>query len=157
MEPSPAHVVIQYQAGAGGAQAWSQLNSMDGDGYTIMGINLPHTVLQPMAGDVGYKTEDLTPVYYFHYTPDAIFVPKDSQFETLEQLLDYAKENPGIVTFAGSGSNSANNLAQSGSTSLPMSRRPMFRSPAPARRSPRSSAARPRRGSTTRPRRQSGR
>ncbi|WP_373280290.1 tripartite tricarboxylate transporter substrate binding protein [Palleronia aestuarii] len=105
-------VVIQYQPGAGGAQAWSQLNQIAGDGYTIMGINLPHTVLQPMEGSVGYETDDLTPVNYFHYTPDAIFVPQDSQFETLEDLVTYAGENPGLVTFAGSGSNSSNNLAQ---------------------------------------------
>lgn len=105
-------VVIQYMAGAGGAQAWSQLNSMPGDGYTVMGINLPHTVLQPMQKNVGYKTDDLTPVHYFHYTPDAIFVHKDSQFKTLKDLTDYAKKNPGSVTFSGSGSNSSNNLAQ---------------------------------------------
>lgn len=104
-------VVIQYQPGAGGAQAWSQLNSLPGDGYTIMGINLPHTVLQPMEGSVGYKTEDLVPVNYFHYTPDAIFVQADSEFETLAQLVEYAQANPGLVTFAGSGSNSSNNLA----------------------------------------------
>ncbi|NHF72016.1 tripartite tricarboxylate transporter substrate binding protein [Paracoccus xiamenensis] len=104
-------VVIQYQPGAGGAQAWSQLNSLPGDGYTIMGINMPHTVLQPLAGSVGYATEDLTPVHYFHYTPDAIFVKQDSQFATLEDLVNYAKENPGLVTMAGSGSNSSNNLA----------------------------------------------
>ncbi|HEX2527613.1 MAG TPA: tripartite tricarboxylate transporter substrate binding protein [Geminicoccus sp.] len=105
-------VVIQYQPGAGGAQAWSQLNQIAGDGYTIMGINLPHTVLQPMEGESGYQTDDLTPVHYFHYTPDAIFVSKDSQFQTLEQLVEYAKANPGLVTFSGSGSNSSNNLAQ---------------------------------------------
>ncbi|SHN07399.1 tripartite tricarboxylate transporter substrate binding protein [Roseibium suaedae] len=104
-------VVIQYQPGAGGAQAWSQLNSLPGDGYTIMGINMPHTVLQPLAGSVGYKTEDLVPVHYFHYTPDAIFVRAESQFKTLADLVDYAKANPGLVTFAGSGSNSSNNLA----------------------------------------------
>jgi tripartite-type tricarboxylate transporter receptor subunit TctC len=105
-------LVIQYMAGAGGAQAWSQLNSLPGDGYTIMGINLPHTVLQPMEKAVGYETADLTPVNYFHYTPDAIFVPKDSQFQTLQDLIDHAKQNPGMVTFSGSGSNSSNNLAQ---------------------------------------------
>lgn len=105
-------VVIQYQPGAGGAQAWSQLNQIEGDGYTIMGINLPHTVLQPMEGSVGYETDDLTPVHYFHYTPDAIFVQGDSEFETLEDLVAYAEANPGLVTFAGSGSNSSNNLAQ---------------------------------------------
>ncbi|WP_372656892.1 tripartite tricarboxylate transporter substrate binding protein [Hydrogenophaga sp.] len=104
--------VIQYMAGAGGAQAWSQLNTMPGDGYTIMGINLPHTVLQPMQKDVGYKTDELTPVHYFHYTPDAIFVHKDSAFKTLKDLIDYAKKSPGMVTFSGSGSNSSNNLAQ---------------------------------------------
>lgn len=103
--------VIQYQPGAGGAQAWSQLNALPGDGYTIMGINLPHTVLQPLEGSVGYATEDLTPVNYFHYTPDAIFVRADSQFASLGDLVDYARANPGLVTFAGSGSNSSNNLA----------------------------------------------
>ncbi|EKX58670.1 tripartite tricarboxylate transporter substrate binding protein [Cereibacter sphaeroides] len=105
-------VVIQYQAGAGGAQAWSQLNAIEGDGYTIMGINLPHTVLQPIEANVGYKTDELTPVNYFHYTPDAIFVPKDSEFQTLADLVEHAKANPGAVTFSGSGSNSSNNLAQ---------------------------------------------
>ncbi len=104
-------VVIQYQPGAGGAQAWSQLNSLPGDGYTIMGINMPHTILQPLAGSVGYATEDLTPVHYFHYTPNAVIVRKESEFETLEQLIEYAKANPGMATFAGSGSNSANHLA----------------------------------------------
>ncbi len=105
-------VVIQYQAGAGGAQAWSQLNAIEGDGYTIMGINLPHTVLQPIEANVGYKTDELTPVNYFHYTPDAIFVPKDSEFQTLADLVEHARANPGAVTFSGSGSNSSNNLAQ---------------------------------------------
>jgi tripartite-type tricarboxylate transporter receptor subunit TctC len=105
-------VVIQYMPGAGGAQAWSQLNSMPNDGYTMMGINLPHTVLQPLQKDVGYQTDDLTPINYFHYTPDAIFVVKDSPFETLKDLIDYAKKNPGMVTMSGSGSNSSNNLAQ---------------------------------------------
>lgn len=109
---SGVDVVIQYMAGAGGAQAWSQLNTMPGDGYTIMGINLPHTVLQPMQKDVGYKTDDLTPVNYFHYTPDAIFVTEDSPFKTLKDLVEHAKKNPGMVTFSGSGSNSSNNLAQ---------------------------------------------
>ncbi|WP_417812632.1 tripartite tricarboxylate transporter substrate binding protein [Thalassospira alkalitolerans] len=105
-------LVIQYMAGAGGAQAWSQLNGMEGDGYTIMGINLPHTILQPMEKDVGYETDDLTYINFFHYTPNALFVPKDSEFKTLGDLITYAKANPGMVTLSGSGSNSANQLGQ---------------------------------------------
>lgn len=105
-------LIVKYQAGAGGAQAWSQLNSMPADGSVIMGINLPHVILQPMMSSPGYTTEDLTPVYWFHYTPDAIIVQADSQFETLEDLVAFAKDNPGVVTFSGSGSNSANSLAK---------------------------------------------
>ena len=105
-------MVIQYLEGAGGAQAWSQLNEMEGDGYTVMGSNLPHIVLQPMAQDVGYTTDDVNTVYFFQYTPDAIVVPSGSQFQTLEDLVAFAEENPGMVTFSGSGTNSANNVAQ---------------------------------------------
>lgn len=105
-------LVIQYMEGAGGAQAWSQLNGMAGDGYTIMGTNLPHLVLQPMAQNVGYKTDDITNVYFFQYTPDAIIVPASSRFKTLKDIVDYAKKNPGAVTFSGSGTNSANNIAK---------------------------------------------
>lgn len=105
-------LIVKYQAGAGGAQAWSQLNSMPADGSTIMGINLPHVILQPMMSSPGYETADLTPVYWFHYTPDAIIVKADSQFETLEDLVAFAEANPGLVTFSGSGSNSANSLAR---------------------------------------------
>ena len=105
-------LVIQYMEGAGGAQAWSQLNGMAGDGYTMMGTNLPHIVLQPMAQKVGYKTEDITNVYFFQYTPDAIVVSAKSPFKTLKDLVEHAKKNPGAVTFSGSGTNSANNIAK---------------------------------------------
>ena len=105
-------LVIQYMVGAGGAQAWSQLNGMEGDGTTIMGSNLPHLVLQPMAQKVGYQTADITNVYFFQYTPDAIVVPADSQFKSLADLVAYAKANPGRVTVSGSASKSANEVAK---------------------------------------------
>ena len=66
--------IIQYKPGAGGGLMWAQMNGLPDDGYNIVGINLPHIVLQPLEGQVQYKTEDITPVYWFHYTPDAIVV-----------------------------------------------------------------------------------
>ena len=104
-------LVIQYMAGAGGAQAWSQLNAMEGDGYTVMGSNLPHIILQPMAQDVGYQTEDIQTVYFFQYTPDSLLVPADSEFQSLEDFVNHAQENPGMVTVGGSATNSANHVA----------------------------------------------
>jgi tripartite-type tricarboxylate transporter receptor subunit TctC len=105
-------VAIQYKPGAGGAAAWSQINSAPGDGYTIIGTNIPHIILQPLQKDVGYKTAEIATVYWFHYTPDAIIVTSDSPFKSLEDLIAAAKKTPGALTFSGSGTNSANHLAQ---------------------------------------------
>jgi len=105
-------VAIQYKPGAGGAAAWSQINSAPGDGYTIIGTNLPHIVLQPLQKDVGYKTDELANVYWFHYTPDAVVVTADSPYKSLADLVAAAKKAPGTITFSGSGTNSANHLAQ---------------------------------------------
>ncbi len=105
-------LVISYKPGGGGAVGWSQLNSAKGDGYTIMGINLPHIVVKPMQKDVGFKTDEITGVYMFHYTPDALVVHADSDFKTLQDVVDYAKANPGKLTLSGSGKGTANHLAQ---------------------------------------------
>src|SRR6186997_703543 len=60
--------VVQYKAGAGGGLMWAQMNQLAGDGLNIVGINLPHIVFQPIEGQVQYKTDDVTPVFWFHYT-----------------------------------------------------------------------------------------
>ena len=105
-------MVVVNRAGAGGALVWSQLNSLPGDGYTIAGVNLPHIVLQPLEPETQYKTEDIVPVYFFHYTPDALIVAESSPFKTFADLVAAARAKPEGVTLAGSGTNSANQLAQ---------------------------------------------
>jgi len=104
-------MVVINRAGGGGALVWQQINSLPADGYTIAGINLPHIVLQPLEGTVQYKTEDMTPVYFFHYTPDALIVNADSPYKTFADLVKAAKEKPGALTVAGSSLNSANHAA----------------------------------------------
>jgi len=104
-------MVVINRAGGGGALVWQQINSLPPDGYTIAGINLPHIVLQPLEGTVQYKTEDMTPVYFFHYTPDALIVNADSPYKTFADLVKAAKEKPGALTVAGSSLNSANHAA----------------------------------------------
>ena len=80
-------LVVEYKPGGGGAVGWSQLNDHKGDGYTWMGVNLPHIVIQPLQKDVGFKTDDITTVYMFHYTPDAIVVRKDSPFKDRKSVV----------------------------------------------------------------------
>lgn len=58
-----------------------------------------------------YKTEDVTPVFWFHYTPDALVVLESSPIKTFQEFVKAAKESPGKITLGGSGLNSANHAA----------------------------------------------
>jgi len=103
--------LIQYKAGAGGALMWTTMNALAADGVNIVGINLPHIVLQPMEGNVQYKTDDVTPVFWFHYTPDALVVPEQSPLKSWADFVKAAKDKPGMLNLGGSGLNSANHAA----------------------------------------------
>ena len=105
-------MVVSYQPGGGGAVGWASLNGLNGDGQTIMGVNLPHIIIKPAQKDVGFTTDSLKTFYMFHFTPDAIVVPADSPYKTLADLVADAKANPAQVTMSGSGKASANHLAQ---------------------------------------------
>ena len=103
--------IIQYKPGAGGALMWTQMNQLPGDGLNIVGVNLPHMVFQPIEGQVQYKTADITPVFWFHYTPDILVVPEQSPIKTFTDFLAAAKKDPGKFSLGGSGQNSANHAA----------------------------------------------
>jgi tripartite-type tricarboxylate transporter receptor subunit TctC len=103
--------IVQYKAGAGGALMWSQMNNLPGDGFNVVGINLPHIVFQPIEGQVQYKTADITPVFWFHYTPDTLVVPISSGIKNFAEFIEAAKKDPGKLSLGGSGLNSANHAA----------------------------------------------
>lgn len=103
--------IIQYKAGAGGGLMWSQMNNLPGDGLNVVGVNLPHIVFQPIEGEVQYKTADITPVYWFHFTPDALVVPENSPHKTFAEFLAASKKDPGKMNLGGSGLNSANHAS----------------------------------------------
>jgi tripartite-type tricarboxylate transporter receptor subunit TctC len=103
--------IIQYKAGAGGGLMWGQMNQLPGDGLNVVGINLPHMVFQPLEGQVQYKTQDITPVFWFHFTPDILVVPEQSPIKTFADFIKAAKASPGKLNLGGSGLNSANHAA----------------------------------------------
>ncbi len=103
--------IIQYKPGAGGGLMWAQMNQLAGDGTHIVGINLPHIVFQPIEGQVTYKTEDVVPAFWFHYTPDALVVQDSSPIKTFQDFVKAAKADPGKISLGGSGLNSANHAA----------------------------------------------
>ncbi len=103
--------VVQYKHGAGGGLMWGQMNSLPSDGVNIVGVNLPHIVFQPIEGQVQYKTQDVTPVFWFHFTPDSLVVPENSPIKNFADFIKSAKAAPGKLNIGGSGLNSANHAA----------------------------------------------
>jgi tripartite-type tricarboxylate transporter receptor subunit TctC len=106
-------VVVSYKIGGGGAVGWADLLKQKPDGYTFTGHNLPHIILQPLTTpNSGYKTKEITPVYTFMSTPCILAVNAKSPFKTIEDLVKFAKANPGATLIGGSASASANEIAQ---------------------------------------------
>lgn len=105
-------VNVTHRPGGGGAVAWSEFqNDAEPDGYEIIGVNIPHIIGQPIQrADAGFETDNWEIITFFHSTPNALIVPADSPFETLDDLVEYARENPEAVTLGGSGTYSANHL-----------------------------------------------
>jgi tripartite-type tricarboxylate transporter receptor subunit TctC len=105
-------VTVTHKPGGGGAVAWSEFQrTAKPDGYTIIGVNIPHIIAQPiMRKDAGYTTEGWELIIWFHFTPNALIVQKEGNIKTLADFIKLAKEKPKAVTVAGSGSYSANHL-----------------------------------------------
>jgi tripartite-type tricarboxylate transporter receptor subunit TctC len=104
-------MIVINRAGAGGATVWSQLNNYPADGTNIIGVNIPHTILQPLQEGIQYKTADINAIYYYHFTPDALMVSADSPYKTFQDFVAAAKKDPGKLTLAGSAQFSANHMA----------------------------------------------
>jgi len=95
-------IIIDYKVGGGGAIGWRELAKSKPDGYLFAGFNIPHTILQPLQQDVGYKTEQLVPVALFQRTPVGLAVPDSSPYKTLSEFIEAAKKEPGKLTVGGS-------------------------------------------------------
>ncbi len=104
-------VLIDYKVGGGGSLGWRELVRSKPDGYSIAGFNIPHTILQPLQQEVGYKTEQITPICLFQRTPLGLAVLNNSPFTTLQEFIDYGKKNPGLLTIGGSGTFSGYHMA----------------------------------------------
>ena len=105
-------VIIQYKPGGGGSVCWADLVKQKPDGYFVAGFNIPHIILQPVSrGDAGYTTDQLVPIAIFQATAIGLAVMNDSPFNTVEELVAYAKKNPGAITVGGSGTWSGPHLA----------------------------------------------
>ncbi len=97
-------IYVTNKPGAGGRKGWNWFaDKATKDGYMMAAYNVPHFIAQSIVFDTKYNVENLEPVGNWGADPAVLIVGKDSQFNTVGELIEYAKANPGKVTVSGAG------------------------------------------------------
>ena len=97
-------MVIINKPGAGGRVGWNWFaNEAEADGYTLGVYNIPHFIAQSIEGGVNYSADSFEPIANWGADPAVVIVGADSPYNTIEELVDFATENPGKVTLSGAG------------------------------------------------------
>lgn len=106
-------IVIDNRGGAGGNIGSVAAARAKPDGYTIMQATVAsHGLNSALYANIGYDPiEDFEPIGLINTSPSVMLVPVGSRFETVTDLIDYAKENPGELTIASGGVGSSQHLA----------------------------------------------
>lgn len=95
---------IINKPGAGGRVGWNWFASQaDSDGYTLSAYNVPHFIAQSIKGGVKYSVDSFEPIANWGADPAVVIVGADSPYNTIGELVDYAKANPGKTTMSGAG------------------------------------------------------
>ncbi|WP_252312305.1 tripartite tricarboxylate transporter substrate binding protein [Sinobaca sp. H24] len=106
------NVVIENLPGGSGATQMSEIASAENNGYTL-GTMTPSQMglLNGTLADQ-YSLEDFSWITRTQIDPYIIAVHEDSEFETLEDLVSYAEENPNDLNVGGyGGTGSGHNIA----------------------------------------------
>ncbi len=104
-------VVIDNQEGGSGSIGWTALSQAKPDGYTLGFVNLPTLCSNIVEGLGDYTMEDFVPICNHVTETSVILVAANSQFDTLEDLVAYAKEHPGELKASTNGNKASNHIA----------------------------------------------
>ncbi|MFZ5943581.1 MAG: tripartite tricarboxylate transporter substrate binding protein [Bacillota bacterium] len=105
------NLIITYKEGAGGEVGFTELAKSNPDGYTIGGLNVPHIVLQPLARETEFTIDSFAYIGQVVNDPQLVAVLKDSKYNSLQELIDDAKANPGKITLGNVGTFSGHHIA----------------------------------------------
>jgi tripartite-type tricarboxylate transporter receptor subunit TctC len=97
-------IVIINKPGAGGKVGWNDYASNASlDGYELGSYNIPHFIAQSIKFETKYTIDNLEPIANWGADPAVLVVGKDSPFNSVDDLVKFAKENPSKVTVSGAG------------------------------------------------------
>jgi tripartite-type tricarboxylate transporter receptor subunit TctC len=105
------NVIVENKPGAGGMLGAVEMLSAKPDGYTLCQIpqgafRIPH--MQKTAYDT---LKDFTWIACLTGYTFGLVVPANSPFKSIKDLVDFAKANPGVVTYGSTGTGTSPHLA----------------------------------------------
>jgi tripartite-type tricarboxylate transporter receptor subunit TctC len=105
-------VIVENVAGGGMSIGTIQAFRAAPDGYTLfLGPPSPLTVMKVLYRDLPFEPSQFTPIALLVRVPNALAVRKDLPASNVKELIDYAKANPGKVTFGSQGAGSTSHLS----------------------------------------------
>ena len=108
----PKSIVVVNKPGGGGVLMHELLAQAKPDGYTLGVVSTGVMTRTPFLRKVNYDPlKDFTPIMLFSLWQYGLVVQADSPWKTLGEFIDYAKKNPGKVTYSTAGTGSAQYLA----------------------------------------------
>ncbi|RYY59631.1 MAG: tripartite tricarboxylate transporter substrate binding protein, partial [Comamonadaceae bacterium] len=98
-------VIVDYKAGAGGTIGAAEVARAPADGYTLLVTSSSTHVIAPaLRKQLPYDAvKDFVPVAMIGFGPTVIVVHPSVPANTLAEFVQYAKANPGKVSYASSG------------------------------------------------------
>ncbi|QXT38202.1 Bug family tripartite tricarboxylate transporter substrate binding protein [Gymnodinialimonas ceratoperidinii] len=97
-------VIVRLSPGAGGQLGTQEVANAPADGYTLLFTHNYIDMLQQHVENLPYNpSEDFVTVARVNYAPIAIAVRADSPYETMDDLIEASRENPGSIQMAHSG------------------------------------------------------
>jgi tripartite-type tricarboxylate transporter receptor subunit TctC len=104
-------IIIDNRSGAGGNIGAETVATSPPDGYTLLASPPgPVAINQSLYIKLAYNPSDLKPVALLGTAPAVLDVRPGFPAKTIKELIDYAKANPGKVTFASQGNGSTSHL-----------------------------------------------
>ena len=105
-------VIIESKPGAAGAIGTEYTARQPADGYTFMIGNSGPVAINPLLSAVPYNVEkDFIPVSQISQGPNVLVVRADAPFQSLQDVISFARQNPGKLNYGTSGPGSISHLS----------------------------------------------
>ena len=96
-------IVLQNKPGGGGAIGADYVAKSKPDGYTVFAATNAPLTIGTAVQDLSYKPSDFTPIGQYMVDVSVIVARADNPWKTLDEFVDYAKKNPGKLSYGSAG------------------------------------------------------